>query len=99
MGLTTTSLPRARRVELPRGLDQVGRADDVVAIEHLAGLPADHLHRDPFRDAGADEVADGGTPDVVEDAARHPGGAAGRRPRLVDAAQRLAVSAREDGRS
>src|SRR5207245_803362 len=91
-------VPRARRVELPHGLDQVGRADDVVAIEHLAGLPADHLHRDPFGDAGAGEVADGGTPEVVEDAARHPGGAAGRRPRLVEGAERLAVRAREDVR-
>src|SRR2546422_1356765 len=74
------TLPYARRVELPRGLAQVGRADDVVAIEHLARLPADQLHRDPFGHAGTDEVADGGPAEVVEHAARHPGGATGRRP-------------------
>src|SRR5207249_5745594 len=91
-------LPSARRIELPGGLEQVGRVDDVVAIEHLAGLPADQLHRDPFGHAGTDEVSDGGPAEVVEHMARHAGGATGRRPCLVEATERRPVGAREDMR-
>src|SRR5207249_7684221 len=65
-------LPRAGRVELLRGVDEIARVDDVVAVEHLAGFPADHLHRDPLGDARADEIADGGPAEIVEDAAGHP---------------------------
>src|SRR5438552_5858758 len=89
-------LPRALRVELPRGIDEVARVDDVIAVEHLPRLPADELHHDALRNAGADEVSDGRPAKVVEHAARHPGGAACRRPRLVEAPDRVAVRAGED---
>src|SRR5437016_8812942 len=69
-------LPRPGRVELPRGVDEIARVDDVIAVEHLARPPADQLHRDALDDAGADEVADGGPAEIMEDrpgtpAARH----------------------------
>src|SRR5438132_1533591 len=89
---------RSGRVELLRGVDEIARVDDVVAVEHLTGLPADQLHRDPFGDARADEVADGGPAEIVEDAAGHPSSATRRRPGLVETSDRRAVRAREDVR-
>src|SRR5436309_13723565 len=91
-------LPRPGRVELPRGVDEIARVDDVIAVEHLARPPADQLHRDALDDAGADEVADGGPAEIMEDAAGHPGGATRRRPGLVEAPDRRAVRAGEDMR-
>ena len=37
-----------------------------------------HLHRDSLRDAGADEITDGGSAEVVQDATRASGFRAGR---------------------
>src|SRR5438552_650863 len=36
---------------------QVGRAHDVVAVEHLARLPTHELHGDPLRDSRTDGLA------------------------------------------
>src|SRR5439155_5865986 len=91
-------LARPGRVELPRGVDEVARVDDVIAVEHLARPPADQLHRDALDDAGADEVADGGPAEIMEDAAGHPGGATRRRPGLVEAPDWRAIRAGEDVR-
>src|SRR5439155_6904905 len=59
---------------------------------------ADHLHRDPLGDARADEIADGGPAEIVEDAAGHPSRATRRRPGLVETSNRRAVRAGEDVR-
>src|SRR5438093_916127 len=85
-------------LELPGGVDEIARVDEVIAVEHLARPPADQLHRDALDDAGADEVADGRPAEIMEDAAGHPGGATRRRPGLVEAPDRRAVRAGEDMR-
>src|SRR5262249_8288872 len=92
------STGHARRIELLCGFDQIRRADDVVPIEHLARPPADHLHRDPFGDASAEEVANGGAAAVMDTPAGHSGPATRRAPCFVEAADRLPLAAREDVR-
>src|SRR5207248_6106511 len=72
------------------------RIHDVIAIEHLPRLPPDHLHGDALRDAGAEQVPDRRAAEVVKHASRHAARAAGARPGLVEAADRLAARARED---
>src|SRR5262249_5334667 len=47
-------------------LAEVADAHDIVSLEHAPGLVSRHLHRDPLRDAGADEIADGGSTEVVQ---------------------------------
>ena len=44
---------------------QVAVAYDVVAFEHLSRPVSRHRHRDALGDAGADQVAHGGGPEVV----------------------------------
>src|SRR5262249_600691 len=88
----------ARGVELLRGLGQVALAHDVVSVEHLAGLPAHHLHRDPFGNARSHEVPYRRSSEVLEDAAWAAGELAGGRPRLVEAPDWFAVPPREDVR-
>jgi hypothetical protein len=59
-----------RGVETLGGLAKVARAHDIVSLEHAPGLVSRHLHRDALRDASADEIADGGSAEVVQDATR-----------------------------
>ena len=66
--------------QLIAGREQFLFVDDVVAVEDGAGLVPGEEHGDAFGDAGADQVAGGGAPAVVEEAGRHPGGRAGGAP-------------------
>src|SRR5262245_31340091 len=56
--------------ELASGLLKVRRGDDVVAVEHAAGLVAGDRHGDSFRDTATDKVAGGGPPEVVAEPTR-----------------------------
>ena len=62
-----TSVPKPTR-----SVPQIPIADDIIAIENAARLVAAQFHRDPFGDAGADHVPDGGSTKVVRDAAGQP---------------------------
>jgi hypothetical protein len=62
-----------RGVETLGGLAKVARAHDIVSLEHAPGLVSRHPHRDALRDASADEIADGGSAEVVQDATRASG--------------------------
>ena len=70
--------------ELVAGVEQFLFVDDVVAVEDDAARVAGQEHGDPLGHAGADEVAGGGAPAIVEEAGRHAGrltgGAPGRAP-------------------
>jgi len=70
---------------------QVGRTDDVVAIEHRPGLVAAHRHRDPFWDPGADVVAHSRPTEVVQQLPGTARGLAGVSPRLMKALDLFAV--------
>src|ERR1035437_2601021 len=50
----------------PQSLELVRRRRDVVATEHRLGLVTRDAHRDRLRNATANHVAHGGTPEVVE---------------------------------
>src|SRR5262245_5194060 len=43
-------------VKPPDGVGEVGLGDDVVSLEHAAGLVPGHLHRDTLRHPGADQI-------------------------------------------
>ncbi len=55
---------------LTRRLAHVGFADDVVTLEHRPRLVPAVRHRDTFRHATADHVANGATAQVMEKQAR-----------------------------
>src|SRR5437867_2652064 len=67
-----------------RSFLQVGRAHDVVAVEHGARPVAGHLHGDALRDAGVDHVAHGTAATVVPEHAGHAGRLAGRGPGVAE---------------
>jgi hypothetical protein len=75
---------RRLRVRTRReGVDSLGRfpqvpgADNVVALEHRAGLVPGELHRDTLGHACSHKIADGRSAKVVRD----PAGTAGGNPR------------------
>jgi hypothetical protein len=73
-----------RGIQRGRGRLQVGRADDVVAIEHRPRLVAAHRHRHAFGDAGPDVIPDRGPPEIVQQFAGAAGRLARRPPALVE---------------
>ena len=82
--------------QLIPGREQFLLVDDVVAVEDGAGLVPGEEHGDAFGDAGADQVARGGAPAVVEEAGRHPGGRAGGAPSRAPAPNRDAVAVEDE---
>ena len=82
--------------QLIAGREQFLLVDDVVAVEDGAGLVPGEEHGDAFGDAGADQVAGGGAPAVVEEAGRHPGGRAGGAPGRAPAPNRDAVTMEDE---
>ena len=78
--------------ELVAGLEQFLLINNVVAVEDGAALVPGQEHGNPLGDAGADQVAGGGTATVVEEAGRHPGRLAGGAPRRAPAADWDAVA-------
>jgi hypothetical protein len=67
-----------RRIQPFGGIPKITRTDDVVSLEHAPGLVSGHLHRHPLGNAGADEIADRGPAEVVQDAPGTPGCRTGR---------------------
>ena len=59
-------------------------------------MPCD-LHRDGVGDAGTDQVANRGAPQVVRDLARNAGCLAGRLPRLTEIPYRFPVAVEDVG--
>ena len=84
--------------ELVAGVEEFLLVDDVVAVEDGAGLVAGQEHGDALGDAGADQVAGGGAPAIVEEAGRHAGRLTGGAPRRAPAADGDAVAV-EDQRA
>jgi len=80
----TAAAAASRRLAASR---QIVRADDVVALKHAPGLVPRHLHRHTLGNAGADEIADGGPAEVVQDSPR----AAGFRARRANATRKLLI--------
>jgi len=91
------SLPRAHRNDvrcrvLPvdvnlsptKSVDLVLSRRDVVAPEDARGLVAGDVHRHRLVHATPDEVADGGSPEVVEELGREARSAASLPPALVE---------------
>ena len=68
----------------------------VVAVEDGAALVAGQEHGDPLGHAGADQVAGGGAPAIVEEAGRHPGRLTGGAPRRAPAADGNAVAVEDE---
>ena len=86
-------------IETPGSLAEVAGAHDIVSLEHASGLVSRHLHRDPLRDAGADEIADGGSAEVVQDATRTSSFHTGRSesdPEALDGPARTVEHTRAD---
>src|SRR5262249_49330704 len=83
---------------LLRGRREVRLTHDVVAIEDGAGAVPGDGHGHALGHAGADHVADGRAPHVVEELSRQPRTLAGRPPRLAEVADGLAVAV-EDQRA
>ncbi len=82
--------------ELVPGVEQFLLVDDVVAVEDGAALVPGEEHGNPFGDAGADQVAGGGAPAIVEEAGRHPSGLAGGAPRRAPAPDGDAVAVEDE---
>ena len=82
--------------ELVPGLEQFLFVDDVVAVEDGAGLVAGQEHGDALGDTGADQVAGGGAPTIVEEAGRHAGRPTGGAPRRAPAPDGDAVAVEDD---
>ena len=78
--------------ELVSGVEQFLLVDDVVAVENGPALVPGQEHGDPLGDAGADQVARGGAPAIVEEAGRHPGRLTGGAPRRAPAPDGDAVA-------
>ena len=72
--------------ELVPGVEQFLLMNNVVAVEDGPALVPGQEHGNPLGDAGADQVAGGGAPAIVEEAGRHPGRLAGGAPRRAPAA-------------
>jgi len=80
-----------RGVETLGCLAEVASAHDIVSLEHAPGLVSRHLRRDALRNAGADENADGGSAEVVQDptgAASFDTGRSERDPEALDGSAR-----------
>ena len=56
---------RASVPKTVRRVPEVSIADNIIAIEHAASHVAAQFHRDAFRNAGADEIADSGSAEIV----------------------------------
>src|SRR5437667_5514683 len=84
------NVPGAGRVSLPGHLPEVGRRDDVVAVEDGARLVPRHRHRHALGDAQVDHVAHGRAPEVVPEHPRGAGRPARGVPRLPEVAPPLA---------
>ena len=84
--------------QLVAGVEQFLLMNNVVAVEDGAALVPGQEHGDPLGDAGADQVARGGAPAIVEEAGRHPSGLAGGAPRRAPAADRDPIAV-EDQRA
>ena len=82
--------------KLVPGLEQFLLVDDVVAVEDGAALVPGQKHGDPLGHAGADQVAGGGAPAIVEEAGRHPSRLAGGAPRRAPAADGDAVAVEDE---
>ena len=67
-----------------------------IAVEDGAALVPGQEHGDPLGHAGADQVAGGGAPAIVEEAGRHPSGLAGGAPRRAPAADGDAVAVEDE---
>ncbi len=78
--------------QLVTGVEQFLLIDDVVAVEDGTALVPGQEHGDALGDTGADQVAGGGAPAIVEEASRHPGRLAGGAPRRAPAADGNAVA-------
>ena len=72
--------------ELVAGLEQFLLVNNVVTVEDGPALVPGQEHGDPLGNAGADQVAGGGAPAIVEEAGRHPGRLAGGAPRRAPTA-------------
>ena len=83
-----TSVPKPTR-----SVPQVSIADDIIAIEDTASLVATEFHGHTLRNADADHVADGRSPEVVRNATGTPGGRPCPPPGLVEATLGNALAA------
>ncbi len=82
--------------QLVPGVEQFLLIDDVVAVEDGAALVSGQEHGDPLGDAGADQVARGGAPAIVEEAGRHPSRLTGGAPRRAPPADGDAVAVEDE---
>ena len=82
--------------ELVPGVEQFLLVNNVVAVEDGAALVSGQEHGDPLGHAGADQVARGGAPAIVEEAGRHAGRLAGGAPRRAPAADGDAVTVEDE---
>ena len=82
--------------QLVPGVEQFLLVNNVVAVEDGAALVAGQEHGDPLGNAGADQVAGGGAPAIVEEAGWHPGRLAGGAPRRAPAADGDAVAVEDE---
>src|SRR5262245_27811494 len=79
--------------EPPGSLKQVGFIDDVVTLEYGPGLVTGHLHGDSFGNAGADQVPDRASAEVMKDAGGNSGPFAGRLPVLFETTDSFSLPA------
>jgi hypothetical protein len=54
-------------IKPPCSVKQISLADDAVTLENRLCLVTRHLHRDPFRDASANQIPDSGSSEVVRE--------------------------------
>ncbi len=78
------ALPSRHDVESFGSLAKVARTYDIVALEHAPRLVSGQLHGHAFRDASADEVADGRPAEVVQQPTGSAGLGAGRAERCTE---------------
>src|SRR5258708_5464319 len=81
--------------DLSGSILQVCFRDDVVALEHRAGLVSANLHRDAFRDASPNHVPHCGPAEIVKQPARNAGQSAGCPPRGCEPENPFPVSVKD----
>ena len=82
--------------ELVPGVEQFLLVNNVVAVEDGAALVPGQEHGDALGNAGADQVAGGGAPAIVEEAGWHPGRLASGAPRRAPSADGDAVAVEDE---